>query len=160
MRCVRDFAIAGAALALSCTAVKAADMPPIAPYHPPVEAFGGWYLRGDIGMTNQRVKSLQNVLFTPDAGVVWPDRGGFDSSPLFGVGVGYQMNRWLRFDLTGEYRGKASFSALDRANNAFGPGGLQANDYTATKSEWVGLVNAYIDLGTWWHITPFIGAGV
>src|SRR5262249_47421606 len=31
--------------------------------------------------------------------------------------------------------------------------------YTATKSEWVGLGNVYIDLGTWWHITPFIGAG-
>ena len=30
----------------------------------------------------------------------------------------------------------------------------------ATKSEWVVLGNAYVDLGTWWCITPFIGAGV
>src|SRR6266702_5943455 len=31
--------------------------------------------------------------------------------------------------------------------------------YTASKSELVGLVNAYLDLGTWWCFTPFIGAG-
>ena len=32
--------------------------------------------------------------------------------------------------------------------------------YHATKSEWVVLANAYVDLGTWWCMTPFIGAGV
>jgi opacity protein-like surface antigen len=32
--------------------------------------------------------------------------------------------------------------------------------YTATKSEVLLLANAYVDLGTWWYITPFIGAGV
>jgi opacity protein-like surface antigen len=32
--------------------------------------------------------------------------------------------------------------------------------YHATKNEWVVLGNAYVDLGTWWCITPFIGAGV
>jgi len=32
--------------------------------------------------------------------------------------------------------------------------------YTATKSEFVFLANAYFDLGTWWCVTPFIGAGV
>src|SRR5262249_30279492 len=124
MRSVREFALSGAAALLSYTAASAADMPPIQPHHPPVEAFGGWYLRGDIGMTNQRVKSLENVLFTPDAQLAWLDKGGFDSSPLFGVGVGYQLNPWLRFDVTGEYRGKASFTALDRAVNPGSPTGL------------------------------------
>jgi hypothetical protein len=33
---------------------------------PPVEDFGGWYLRGDIGVSNQRVERLNNVL---DAGL-------------------------------------------------------------------------------------------
>ena len=32
--------------------------------------------------------------------------------------------------------------------------------YHASKSEWVFLANAYVDLGTWWCMTPFIGAGV
>ena len=31
---------------------------------------------------------------------------------------------------------------------------------TPSKSEAVFLANAYFDLGTWWCITPFIGAGV
>ena len=32
--------------------------------------------------------------------------------------------------------------------------------YHGTKSEWLVLANAYVDLGTWWCVTPFIGAGV
>ena len=28
-----------------------------------VQDFGGWYLRGDIGMTNQKTKGLENPLF-------------------------------------------------------------------------------------------------
>jgi len=34
------------------------------------------------------------------------------------------------------------------------------DDYTASKSEWLFLANGYVDLGTWWHVTPFIGAGI
>jgi len=26
--------------------------------------------------------------------------------------------------------------------------------------EWLALANAYVDLGTWWSVTPVIGAGV
>ncbi len=29
-----------------------------------------------------------------------------------------------------------------------------------SKSEWLFLANAYADLGTWWCVTPFIGAGI
>ena len=39
-------------------------------------------------------------------------------------------------------------------------GGVGTDTYHATKNEWVVLANAYVDLGTWWCITPFIGAGV
>ena len=59
MRSVKSFIAAGAATLLS-SAAFAADMaiaPP--PYAAPVvEDFGGWYLRGDIGFSNQRVKSI------------------------------------------------------------------------------------------------------
>lgn len=122
----------------------------------PVKEFGGWYLRGDIGMSNQKLKSLDYWRFNGN-GFAWLDEGGFDSAPTFGLGVGYQYNDWLRFDVTGEYRGKANFSALDR----YDLGAVQrTNEYTGTKSEWLFLANAYLDLGTWWCITPFIGAGV
>ena len=65
MRSVKFLIAAGAATLMS-SAAFAADMP-IAPppaYAPPpvVEDFGGWYLRGDIGFSNQRVNRLNNVL--------------------------------------------------------------------------------------------------
>jgi opacity protein-like surface antigen len=52
-------------VALLATAASAADMPQPPPiYIPQIEEISsGWYLRGDIGMSNQRVKSLHNVLY-------------------------------------------------------------------------------------------------
>jgi opacity protein-like surface antigen len=159
MRSVKNFAIAGAALLLSYTAASAADMPPMPPpiYKAPVAEFGGWYLRGDIGMTNQKVKSIENTSFIGAQNFGWFEDPSFGSSMLFGLGVGYKYNSWLRFDATGEYRSKAQFHALDHYTQ-----GVQnfTNDYTAKKSEWLAMANVYVDLGTWWHITPFIGAGV
>ncbi len=140
------------------TAAGAADMPP--PYHhipmPPIEEYAAaWYLRGDIGMTNQRFKGLDYIRFPQTADLEWLDRGGFDSGWTFGIGVGYQFNHWLRADVTGEYRGKTAFHALDRVLSV-----PQTNEYTASKSEWLALANVYADLGTWWNLTPFVGAGV
>ena len=44
-------------------------------------------------------------------------------------------------------------------NNAVAPG--QAFDvYTGDHSAIVLLANAYVDLGTWWCLTPFVGGGV
>ena len=34
-------------------------------------------------------------------------------APFFGLGIGVQRNHWLRFDVTGEYRGKCLFVAQD-----------------------------------------------
>lgn len=156
------FGLAGAAALLSSAAL-AADLPPPLPppVYQPVVVAGGWYLRGFIGMSNQFVNDISHPSFATAPQFVFLDKGGFDSAPFFGGGVGYQWNNWLRIDVTGEYRGKAKFHALDRFFNPFvAPGAFQTNDYTASKSEWVGLVNAYLDLGTWWCITPFIGAGV
>ena len=39
----------------------------------------------------------------------------FNSAPFFGLGVGYNFNDWLRFDVTGEYRGRANFHGFDMA---------------------------------------------
>jgi opacity protein-like surface antigen len=157
MRSVKNKFFAGtAAIAISIGAASAADLPPPVIYEPlPVKAFSGWYLRGDIGMTNQQVKNLDNLLFPNTPNLVIHDKT-FDSGMLFGLGVGYQYNSWLRFDVTGEYRGKTNFSGLDTWND----GTARFNNYTGKKSEWLFLANAYLDLGTWWCITPFIGAGI
>jgi opacity protein-like surface antigen len=159
MRSVKSLIAAGAATLLS-TAAFAADMaiaPPPAMYAPPPAAdFGGWYLRGDIGMTNQQMKSLDNP--DPNNALFTQVGMGFDSGMLFGGGVGYQFNNWFRADLTGQWRGRANFHG-SQFTDAFA-GSALVDNYTGSKSEALFLANAYVDLGTWWCVTPFIGAGV
>jgi opacity protein-like surface antigen len=157
MRSVKFIIAAGAASLLSSAAL-AADMaiapPPM--YAPPViEDFGGWYLRGDIGFSNQKVDHLNNALDVNNTTSV--QNLNFSTAGIFGAGVGYQFNHWFRADITGEYRGNSDFSGTDQITY---PGGVGTDVYHATKSEWVALANAYVDLGTWWCITPFVGAGV
>lgn len=158
MAYLRNLAMAGAAaLALAPTVAKAADMPLPPPPMPFVEEVGGWYLRGDLGMSNQYVKRITSPVFTPDVTVL--DKG-FDSAPTFGVGLGYQFNNWFRMDVTTEYRGGATFRGMDRYVDGTLPTGFGTNDYYGTKTEWLTLVNAYVDLGSWYSITPYVGAGI
>lgn len=160
MRSVKSLFAAGAASLISSMAF-AADMPIAVPppmYAPPAPPadFGGWYLRGDVGMTNQSAKRIESS--TAQTYPTTTEGLGFDSSPLFDLGVGYRFNNWFRADVIGQYRGKAN---LHGANNVFySASDFGANDYSGSKSEWVVMANAYVDLGTWWCITPFIGAGV
>lgn len=147
MYSLRNLALASAtAFALAPAAVLGADMPVPAP----IEEFGAWYLRGDIGITNQQVHKLDSPAFTPAVTVL---QKGFDSAGLFGLGFGYQYNSWFQFDVTGEYRANANFNGMDTFVVA-------ANQYRGSKNEWLFLANAYFDLGTWYSITPFIGAGI
>jgi opacity protein-like surface antigen len=132
---------------------------------------GPWYLKGFTGMANPHVDSIFTEDFRFNDFTV--EHKDIKSSPLFGGGVGYEFNKWLRFDLTGEYRGKSVFQAQDKYPNSdgnfrrlgdpplppgvFNPG---TNEYTADIQSWVGLANGYIDLGTYSCITPYIGGGV
>lgn len=136
-------------------------LPPhcMAPPPPPqivVEEFGGWYIRGDIGMTNQGVTELFNANYPSTANLIVRDKN-FESGMFWGLGVGYKWNSWMRFDVTGEYRGETGFHGLDTWDDA---GTARFNNYTGKKSEWLFLFNAYADLGTWGNVTPFIGAGI
>lgn len=120
--------------------------------------FSGFYLRGDIGFSNQKVERLSNSL---DAlGTIEKVNLGFAGAPLAGIGAGYQVNRWFRADVTGEYRSAASFTGLERYRDATLPLGYGTDEYTATKSDLVVLANGYVDLGTYYGVTPFVGAGV
>jgi len=102
---VKVAALAGCAAVFAIAAhsgAHAADMPYLPRVEiPVVEEFGGWYLRGDIGMTNQRIKELYNNDYNLVTSVNTAQKG-FDSAMLFGIGVGYQFNNWFRADLTGE----------------------------------------------------------
>src|SRR5690349_18962262 len=111
MRSVKSLVAAGAATLIS-SAAYAADMaiaPPPPMYAPPpvVEDFGGWYLRGDIGFSNQRVDRLNNALDAGNTSSV--QNNNFNTAGIFGLGVGYKLNNWFRGDITGEWRGNSTF---------------------------------------------------
>ena len=113
MRSVKSLVAAGAASLLSSMAF-AADMaiaPPPMLRAAPVADFGGWYLRGDIGFSNQRVESIRNTnpALYPNLLSI-SEQTGFDTAGIFGLGVGYQFNNWFRADITGQYRGKCESS--------------------------------------------------
>ena len=154
-------AVAFFATVAQATVAHAADMPGLPPvYAPQIEEYApasGWYLRGDIGMTNQQFKGLHQRLYDVPGTTVEPVGFGWDSATFFGLGVGYKFNDWFRADLTGEYRGKSNFHGSDHVTFN---GGRGVDNYSGSKSEWVILANAYVDLGTWWCLTPYIGAGI
>lgn len=160
MRTLKNLLAAGAASLIS-TAALAADLPMPPPYiPPPVQDFGGWYLRGDIGLSNQRIKerhySRYDTTILPGSLDQTTD---FKSAGIFGIGAGYQFNSWFRADVTGEYRAKSNYTGRDTFQLLDSSPGIPDN-YTGHKSEWLFLANAYADLGTWWCITPFVGAGI
>src|SRR5262249_16864786 len=113
MRRVHSFIAAGA-ISLLSTAAFAADMPimPAPAYAPPPpQEFSGWYLRGDIGMANQSAKNIDRR--TAQQFPVSTQGLGFDSSPLFDLGIGYKFNNWFRTDLIGQWRGRANLHGSD-----------------------------------------------
>lgn len=163
MGSLKTFALAGA-MALSAAAMaNAADLGPGLP-PPPPEPLGlkgtigsGWYLRGDIGVGLQSVDKYEQSDVAAFGGSFF---GKTEETAFFGgVGAGYRFNNWFRVDGTLEYRGGASVGVSDSIYNPFA-GGTQTNTYKGNLSSMVALFNAYVDLGTWNCLTPYLGAGI
>jgi opacity protein-like surface antigen len=175
MGSLKTLALAGAVFAGATAVASAADLRypqpvglPPAPHAAPIAEASGWYLRGDIGIGQLNGKT---EIAQPGSGVTRGHAEEFGSYAFGGVGVGYQYNSWLRADITGEYRGKSRFEFSDKY--CFSPGtGLACaavpavgdqrgfNRISGNISSMVFLANAYLDLGTWHGLTPFVGAGV
>jgi opacity protein-like surface antigen len=150
----------GCVLAVAPVAMAgAADLgpykPPVVevPAPAPIPVYGGKYLKGYVGMTNQHIDTFTNDEIRNGNFVIV--HHGFDSAPLWGIGLGYDTGHYFRFDVTGEYRGRSYFRGLDIETTQ-----PYTNEHTGYKSEWLLLANAYIDLGTWKSITPYVGAGI
>ncbi|WP_131194769.1 outer membrane protein [Lichenihabitans psoromatis] len=159
----------------AATGARAADLPLPPQYVPPPEVvdFGGWYLRGDVGVGIASSPNIRSTFYDQsyapiDTATAVPsfarDQQHIADSSFVDIGVGYQVNNWLRFDATGEYRTDQHFSTIESydAGAGFGvPGtGRGYDQYNGSLQSSVFLVNAYADLGTWYGLTPFIGAGV
>jgi len=159
MGSLKTLALAGAAIITTIPAARAADLPP-AYRAPPVvveEFAGGWYLRGDIGISSKSVKDTKYDFGTlaPPTSVQTVTKD-FETDGIFGLGIGYQFNHWFRADLTAEYRSPATFHGYEI--NRFGQTLIPEHN-TAVMHSFVAMANVYADLGTWWCITPFVGAG-
>jgi opacity protein-like surface antigen len=115
-----------------------------------------WYLRGFVGVGSNGPFNLDVTNITSDTFFA---AKSIDDSTFIGGGVGYNWNNWLRFDVTGEYRSKARIAAL-AVSQPGGAGPVAVDQYEATLNSWVFLANAYVDLGTWNCLTPFVGFGI
>ncbi|MGL4634378.1 MAG: outer membrane protein [Beijerinckiaceae bacterium] len=177
MRSLKTLVLAGVVTIGATAVASAADLgpPPVAMPHPPmahpIAESGGWYLRGDIGIGALDAQKFEYS--DRPAGLAFTSKD-FQQQIFGGIGVGYQFNSWLRFDVTGEIRGKTGFSVHDKysiggqnCGNLYGQPaaavtctnfGENANRGSVSSS--VFLANAYLDLGTWSGLTPFVGVGI
>lgn len=163
---IKAILVAGAFVIGATNLAAAADLlppPPLAP-EAPIES-SGWYLRGDVGVGIDQL-SQQNSTFANSVPFGFANNGsGLGEQAIFGLGAGYQLNNWFRGDVTGEYRTSSHYWGLE----SYTPAGLFPSPncpatcydrYSADISSAVFLANGYVDVGTWWGVTPFVGAGV
>jgi opacity protein-like surface antigen len=142
------------------------DLPPPPPVEapPPAPVASGWYLRGDVGVGIAQL-SQQDSVFADSIPAGFANNGsGVSDQITFGGGVGYQFNNWFRADVTGEYRTLSRYWGLESYSSV---GSASPNcpvvcydRYSGNVSNTVFLANGYFDIGTWYGVTPFVGAGI
>jgi opacity protein-like surface antigen len=182
--------VALASLALASTPTFAADLfgaapPPMsfpASQSPTAEVGSNWYLRGDIGLDLDQAPSFSMAAismptgagFLPYSSNVGSSRSHDDFSA--DIGLGYRYNNWLRFEGTYEYRTAAAGKNLNSAlcPTALTPVGVSGYLYDTTgtntsvctgaldltRRDSTALAAAYVDLGNYWGVTPYVGAGL
>ena len=139
---------AALALLISGTA-HAADMPglpppiPVQPVAPVTWLTSGWYLRGDLGYHIGTVSGAESAPPFPNP------RDSKSSNAFVGsIGAGIKTS-WLRTDFTLDYVSPVKYTGSVFANG----------DTTAHIQTNAALFNGYFDLGTWYRLTPYVGAG-
>jgi len=147
---LRTLAVSGSALALSSVLAPAADMPGYPLPQPQlqsrtsfIDSNGGWYLRGDLGMHWGLIGGADSA--SPPN----PTDSSLGNGMTASLGAGIKSN-WLRTDVTIDYASPVKYQGTV----------LAAGDTTAKIQATTALLNGYIDLGTWYRITPYIGGGV
>lgn len=135
-------------------AVQAADLPPLPDLDRPLiderPLGAGWYLRGDVGIGST---GLGSAVSKDAPGTREHTNRRMGTGMSLGAGAGYQFNSWLRADVTIDHRFDARYRGQTRVGGA---DWHHQGQMSATTM----LANAYLDLGTWYAFTPYIGAGV
>jgi opacity protein-like surface antigen len=115
--------------------------------HTPVEIVSGWYLRGDVAYVPKR--DITDI-FVPGAGIHQEEE---QHQVFASAGVGYRFNDFLRGELNIGYL-PGDKTTLSRS--------VGADTYSLIMKNraWTGMINGYVDLGTYAGITPYLGAGI
>lgn len=126
---------------------------------PPVQhayAEGGWYLRGDINHHWSELRGGDYITYGPGTNsFISTD---LDGAYSLGAGIGYQMNRHFRTDLTADYWFKSDFRGSTAGTGC--PTGPCTSTDSSAYSALLLMANAYVDLGTYSGVTPYVGAGI
>jgi opacity protein-like surface antigen len=153
MALLKRITLSLAALALlPVVQASAADYDP-APVEPveeyvPVEVGSGWYLRGDIAYSSNVDSINTDFGFTP------PLSYSESEDPIFGsLGFGYHINNYLRAEVNFGYAPGFSQSVNYNDGTIFAAGSIDNHS-------WTGIINGYVDLGTYVGFTPYVGAGI
>jgi opacity protein-like surface antigen len=141
--------LAGLAVCGAGTSALAADIPRrILPPAPAVPVAETWYLRGDIGYAHHHGPSARGSYANAGVSPLAGDK--IRGAGSFGIGAGYRFSPMFRADVTADIRTGADFKGsivggpFDRAH-------FQSAAF---------LVNGYVDVGTWYGFTPYVGAGI
>ncbi|MDO6964506.1 outer membrane protein [Rhizobium alvei] len=156
-------AFASVALGLSAQA-HAADLYEPAPAEPApiaepvVAAANGWYLRGDVSYDLMRLKGA-HYFQGSNSNLHDFDSAKLDNTGNLGVGVGYQIDEHLRVDTTLDYLFSAKFRGSTSGTCGNSGNACTSSDVSAL-SAWGLMANAYVDIGHWGIVTPYLGAGI
>ena len=103
----------------------------------------GWYLRADLGSNAGRVDGAE-----VGPGAVSTTDSHLGNNYMAGIGAGVKSH-WLRTDVTLDYSWPMDFQGTT----------FTTDDVSAKVSAFSALFNGYLDLGTWYGVTPYVGAG-
>ncbi len=161
MKKFTSFLLVGASFALSINAARAADIieAPVMVEQPQpvvIDQVGGWYIRGDVDY--HRIK-LRDTIYAVSGGTSSFATTDLKNSWSLGGGVGYNVSRNFRVDLTADYWMKSSFRGSTVGTCGFPAVPCNSTDTSSVRAL-VLLANAYADLGTYSGFTPYVGAGV
>lgn len=139
-----------ATMTATTTGALAADMPGTLPppYIEPlpprlISLNTGWYVRGDLGYRWGITSGAEST--PPFAN---PTDNTFGNGAFGGIGFGIKST-WLRTDVTVDYGAPLTYEGSVAASN----------DTTAKVTAVTALFNGYLDLGTWYRATPYLGGG-
>jgi opacity protein-like surface antigen len=146
---------------------------------PITEVGSNWYLRGDVGLDLDQAPSFSMAAISMLNGAPYSTSLG-SSRPhddySADIGLGYRYNNWLRLEATYEYRTAAAgknlnsvlcpttLTAVGTSGYLYDTSGTNttvcAGALDLARRDSTALAAAYLDLGNYWGVTPYVGGGL